>query len=164
MYSALDVANYVLGYYCEKTESGISNLKLQKILYFLQAEFLVGSGRPLFIDDIEACSYGPIVYSVNSRYSVYGGAIIPYKLIDKNKEYKTKIRNSDKKRIDAMLDTLKNYSSAALLDIIHNQNPWMKGYYKSNNQKYIMRNGMLERIKVIPNQQLKEFFSADQSC
>ena len=72
MYSALDIANYVLGYYYEKNRLCISNLKLQKILYFLQAEFLVSKKKPLFKDEIEAYGFGPVVYEVNKRYWIHG--------------------------------------------------------------------------------------------
>ena len=40
MYNALDVAKYII-FYCNTIGSSISNLKLQKVLYFVQAEFLV---------------------------------------------------------------------------------------------------------------------------
>ena len=39
-YKVLDVCKYVIDYSNEK-EYGISNLKLQKILYFIQAYFLI---------------------------------------------------------------------------------------------------------------------------
>ena len=42
MYNALSVARYIIDYY-NRHERGISNLKLQKVLYFVQAEFLVGT-------------------------------------------------------------------------------------------------------------------------
>ena len=45
MYSALDVARYII-WYCKKQGYSISNLKLPKILYFVQANFLVSIGRP----------------------------------------------------------------------------------------------------------------------
>ena len=39
MYSAIDIARYII-WYCKSHGYTISNLKLQKILYFVQAEFL----------------------------------------------------------------------------------------------------------------------------
>lgn len=39
-YNALDVSQYVIKYSNEQ-DYGISNLKLQKILYFIQAYFLI---------------------------------------------------------------------------------------------------------------------------
>ena len=45
MYSALDVARYII-WYCEEKKYIVSNLKLQKILYFIQAKFLVEKNTP----------------------------------------------------------------------------------------------------------------------
>ena len=44
MYNALTVAKYVIKR-CNDSKRTISNLKLQKILYFIQAEFLAVTGR-----------------------------------------------------------------------------------------------------------------------
>ena len=53
-YKVLDVCKYVIDYSNEK-EYGISNLKLQKILYFIQAYFLIKQpSRCCFDDKIEA--------------------------------------------------------------------------------------------------------------
>lgn len=48
MYSVLDVARYVVA---RSNRAGtISNLKLQKVLYFIQAEFLVVQNMPCFAE------------------------------------------------------------------------------------------------------------------
>lgn len=39
----------------------LTNLKLQKMLYFAQVEYLKEKGVPLFDDPIEAWQYGPVV-------------------------------------------------------------------------------------------------------
>ena len=46
MYDARTIADYVISYY-EKTDWVISNLKLQKVLYFLQAQYLVSYNKKL---------------------------------------------------------------------------------------------------------------------
>lgn len=55
MNNALDVARYVINYSNEK-EYGISNLKLQKVLYFIQACYLISDLEqgPCFSERIEA--------------------------------------------------------------------------------------------------------------
>lgn len=49
-YQANTIANYVL-YFCDINDIPISNLKLQKILWFLQLDYLVIRGTPLFVED-----------------------------------------------------------------------------------------------------------------
>ncbi len=72
MYNALEIADYVLGYYSFERDINISNLKLQKVLYFLQANHLVITGKPLFVDNIEARDFGQlfITYIRNIRFMV----------------------------------------------------------------------------------------------
>ena len=45
VYKAMEIANYVLGYYVIEKDDFISNLKLQKVLYFLQANHLVETAK-----------------------------------------------------------------------------------------------------------------------
>lgn len=52
-YNVLDVCRYVINYSNDK-DYGISNLKLQKILYFIQAYFLISANKKCFEEKIEA--------------------------------------------------------------------------------------------------------------
>lgn len=55
----------------EEKES-VTNLKLQKILYYVQGYFLAKFDRPLFPDEIQAWKFGPVVPSVYYEFSSYG--------------------------------------------------------------------------------------------
>ena len=46
----------------------ISNLKLQKLLYYAQGTFLAITDEPLFDDPIEAWTHGPVVPAVYHEY------------------------------------------------------------------------------------------------
>ena len=61
------IANYVIRY-SNKHNLDVSNLKLQKILYFIQAQFLVNHDRPCFGAKIEAWSFGPVVPTIYNEY------------------------------------------------------------------------------------------------
>lgn len=82
MYDALTVAEYVIKY---STLSGmpVSNLRLQKVLYFIQAEFMVSTNSECFNDRIEAWDLGPVVPTVYRKYKVFGASSIP---IDSSKD------------------------------------------------------------------------------
>ncbi|EMH2710059.1 hypothetical protein SI855_002815 [Clostridioides difficile] len=57
-YDAMDVVEYIL-WYCEnKLNKPINNSKLQRILYFLQKEYICKFNKLLFENDMEAWSYG----------------------------------------------------------------------------------------------------------
>ena len=57
--SAQTVANHFVELLHD--QGGISNLKLQKLLYYAQAWHLALYGEPLFRDRIEAWVHGPVV-------------------------------------------------------------------------------------------------------
>ncbi|MDR1313648.1 MAG: DUF4065 domain-containing protein [Deltaproteobacteria bacterium] len=61
--SAIAVANWFIGKNREEP-SGLTHLKLQKMLYFAQGWHLAYFNVPLFEDPIEAWKYGPVIRSV----------------------------------------------------------------------------------------------------
>ena len=119
VYSALTIAEYVL-YYAKMKGYGLSSLQLLKILYFVQAQFLVFKKTPAFADKMTAASWGPVVKSVWDRYSAYGNAFI-------NDNVKSKILTEDAKLIEEVEDLLLGFSNSLLLDIISQQEPFKKG-------------------------------------
>ena len=148
MYNAQKIAKYVI-WRLQKGDLGcnvISNLKLQKVLYFLQAEFLVSTGNPLFQDNIEAWAIGPVITDVYMRYRIYGSSCLPSNLNIKNPYLPKEIAN----RIDDLLKEIIPYSSTYLTQIAMKQTPWTKNYRKGE-------------AVVIPNDDIKEFFSEEES-
>lgn len=62
-YDAMDIAKYIITK-CTKDSKPISNLQLQKILYFIQRDYLKKVSYPLFTNNIEAWQFGPVVAEV----------------------------------------------------------------------------------------------------
>ena len=67
---ALSIANYIVNNWGDKVE--ITNLKLNKLVYYSYVESLRKLGRPLFDDAIEAWQYGPVEPAVYQAFSSYG--------------------------------------------------------------------------------------------
>lgn len=124
MYNAVNIARYVIER-CSRTGKTISNLKLQKILYFIQAEFLITKGQPCFADEIQAWDFGPVVPEVYYTYRMYGGANIP--CIGKSMVSRI-ISLGDREILDGIIDECMKYSASALVDITHSQSPWIDAY------------------------------------
>lgn len=80
-YEVLNIAKYIVQ---RSNEDGypVSNLQLQKILFYSQREFLRKSGKPLFMEEFEAWQFGPVVPSIYRRYC--GSAALPLTLYDKD--------------------------------------------------------------------------------
>lgn len=70
MYSADVVAGYAVSK-CIDDGLPISNLQLQKILYYIQKRYLK-DGSVAFDDDFEAWQFGPVIPKIYYRYSGYG--------------------------------------------------------------------------------------------
>lgn len=130
IYNALDIAKHVVQY-SHDNQYGISNLKLQKILYFIQAQFLITYDEPCFYDDIIAWDSGPIVEAVYQEYKFFGSGTIPsiYHSIVPDI-----IHPRDATLIDEVIDMCKNYSATDLLRLIHNQTPWKNGRLRASNR------------------------------
>lgn len=137
-YSVDDVARYVINY-SNKKGYAISNLKLQKILYFIQAKFLNENDSPCFDEDIEAWSFGPVVPQIYREYKEYGAGHIPpiekYYCFGSGlfdfKEIKyddTIICDTDKEQINSMVDNCSRHSATDLVNITHHQSPWIDAY------------------------------------
>lgn len=144
MYSVLDVARYII-WYCKKQGYNISNLKLQKILYFVQADFLVSNSTPCFEEEIEAWDFGPVIPEVYHKFKVYGSSNIPK---SEGLNSSILILKKDRDLIKEMVDQCAEYSASALVEITHNQDPWNNAYRKGYN-------------KIISKSAIQEYFAED---
>lgn len=159
VYKALDVARYIINY-SNRMEYGISNLKLQKLLYFVQAEFLAFTEKkePCFMEEIEAWGFGPVVPEVYQEFKQYGSSNIPtikkyyevnddWEIIEKKYDEEC-IEPQDREVINQTVDDFADYSASALVSITHNQDPWNDAYVEGMN-------------RVISRKSIKEYFEND---
>lgn len=141
MYDVNLIAKYIINR-CSKTKKSISNLKLQKMLYFVQAEFLVATDEACFKDDIEAWTYGPVVPKIYFIYKIFGSTNIP----DQGDDGFSVISSQDQDRLNAIIDAAAKYSASTLVEITHRQSPWKNAYRRAD--------------KVIHKSEIKEYFAA----
>ena len=123
---AVEVAKYILNLINEDYGETISNLKLQKILYYIQGYFLAYFDKPLFEDKIVAWAYGPVVPSVYNEYKKYGNNSLPVHEITQE-EYHMFINNLSKNElglIQQVFETYIDYSAYNLVNMTHSETPW----------------------------------------
>lgn len=77
MASCYDVANYFLARNDPEVGDLISNLKLQKMVYYAQGFSLAVLGGPLFSERIEAWDHGPVVLVLYHAFKKHGAGPIP---------------------------------------------------------------------------------------
>lgn len=144
LYNVMDASLYIANYSNARFYS-ISNLKLQKLLYFIQAYFLVEKGEPCFAENIEAWSFGPVVPKSYREFKKFGGADIPCTssyLELKEKKFETErkyfdpniISPNDKNLINNVIDKFSNLSAGTLTQISLNQKLWIDTYYSSKSK------------------------------
>ncbi|GHU51536.1 hypothetical protein FACS1894200_11810 [Spirochaetia bacterium] len=112
-----DVAKYIIN------TSPVDNLKLQKLLYYSQAVYLVQNGKePLFMDSIEAWDYGPVVPPIYQRYKGYGLDTIPASPSPLN------LNEKELESVDMTLAYYGEMSGLALMSKTHQELPWKESY------------------------------------
>ena len=135
-YSAMDIAEYAVSRKYN-LDSPISNLQLQKILYFLQVVYATSHGELLFSDQFEAWPYGPVIRSVYVRFSDFGGYPIKCR-------FDTEIADPVRSFIDAGVDLLAGKSPWELVSISHAEDsPWDIVYNKQHNHKGLISNELI---------------------
>lgn len=146
MYDVLTVSRFIINYSNEK-KYGISNLRLQKLLYFVQAVFLCEEKTECFNEDILAWDFGPVVNEAYQEFKMYGSSNIPtithfYDFSNgdiwslKKVPFDDSVITSDHKTIIMqVVDDLSKYSTTTLVSITHNQKPWVDAYRKGQNTR-----------------------------
>ena len=138
VYKALDIAKYIINK-CTCEKKAISNLLLQKILYYLQKEYLVKYGCPLFSEDMYAWQFGPVVPDIYFLFCGFGSTTITLK-------YDIVIDVDDTKKMDPIIeDKREKYPWDLVYETHAKGKPWYITY----------RNGLGDK-RIIPKELIKE--------
>jgi uncharacterized phage-associated protein len=118
-YSVFDIANKILFQVSfSGSEELISNMKLQKLLYYQQGFHLACFGTPLFNEEIEAWMYGPVVPCVYEYFKTNENRGIEYvgDVISLSKE--------EEALFNEVYRVYGKYSAIGLMEMTHNEIPW----------------------------------------
>jgi len=119
----IDVSNIILTLSEPEMGDLISNLKLQKLLYYVQGFHLAKFDAPLFEGDIKAWQYGPVSEEAYHAFKEFGsGAITPPENFDIN------ALNLEKDQLMLILDVnslFGQYSAVKLMNMTHSEPPWL---------------------------------------
>lgn len=139
IYDAIDVAGFVVDT-VHSHGKNVTNLHLQKILYYLELDKLKKEERPLFRDAIEAWKLGPVYPNVYHEYKVFGSDNINYipsifkfdknpdnKFVLKKYEYSTDlIEESDSIYYRDSVLKLSSIDPFDLVKKTHSHTPWIE--------------------------------------
>lgn len=98
----------------------LSNLKLQKLVYYSQAWYLAITGKPLFDDPIEAWVHGPVVRSLYFDYRAYGFGPITLDVEIEN----IRLSGDITEHLEDVWDVYGRYDGRYLEQLTHSEPPW----------------------------------------
>ena len=126
-----DVCDYIIHKVCTSGES-LSNLKLQKLLYYVQAWNIVFEGKPLFAGKFQAWVHDPVSRDIYNRFAKTKTLYSDINENDvRNVDHSSSIDESAKSHIDRVLSVYAKFSGAQLEELTHQEQPWLearKGY------------------------------------
>lgn len=164
VYRAIDVANYIVQMSIQNKKP-LSNLKLQKILYYLQARFLVETGEPIFNDNMEKWKYGPVIPSVYHEFKLFGSAAIEkvsntLRVVRDDSNNVTDIRfeefnencieTDDKLIISQTVNSLSDFGAFELVELTHEHSIW---------KDFELDISLNNPVDPYGNKELKDFFT-----
>lgn len=136
--NTLDLADYLISKYNGKIDEMkekynikdmsnkaeyITPLKLQKLLYYIQALSLVVYDKEAFKSKIYAWSYGPVVEDVYKKYKGKTPIITSNKIVN--------LSEGLKEIVDIVIQSYGQIEAKKLIDLTHDEEPW-KGNEKNN--------------------------------
>lgn len=131
-YNVMDVANFIIDL-CSRKGEPVSNLRLQKLLYFAWVDFYGKTRRNLFYEPMCAWQLGPVVPEVYKNYCSYGGR--PINLYWES----TEIEAEDAALLTNIVEKYWNVPSSELVDRTHKPDTaWFQVYDGGKGNKKII--------------------------
>lgn len=120
-YNVHDIADKII--LRTDTERGdiISNLKLQKLLYYMQGYHLAFFGNKFFDADLVAWTYGPVVPDVYHRFKENGAFGI---VLDSTQHEHINLSDEEEDMFSQVLAEYGKFSAIRLMEMTHQETPW----------------------------------------
>ena len=137
---ALVLANYII----KNSKKGLSNLELQKILYFTELAYIKKFDEHLIEDDFEAWQYGPVVRSVYCEYRNYGANSIEK---PENESLSKRLTKEQLEIIDNTIIECNRKSYWELVEMSHRKDGAWFHSFKDNKKEIIDKDLIREEAK-----------------
>ena len=121
-----DVCDYIIAR-CAEAGVGLNLLKLQKLLYYVQAWHLAFFGTPLFGGKFQAWVHGPVNREVYDRFkdekSLYSAVTVD----DVREGFDGSTLSDEARRhINKILNTYGAFTGDQLEEMTHSEDPWIR--------------------------------------
>ncbi len=122
MLTCHNIADYFL-FLADNEEDGadlISNLKLQKLVYYAQGFHLAIKDEPFFGESIEAWQHGPVTPELYHNKKQYGSCAIPV-----NVDFDPEVFSGEQvELLNEIYDVYGQFSAWKLRNMTHEEAPW----------------------------------------
>lgn len=140
LYSAISVAKRIVTY-CNQKGRPVSNLKLQKLLYYVWIGYYRQNSTELFFENMHAWQLGPVVPSVYYEFSPYAGMPI-------RQNYADECSPEDTVIIDKIVNDYIDYSAAELVSMTHEKGkPWDLVYRNGEGTRQPIKFSLITRLE-----------------
>lgn len=132
VYTAMNIAAEVVRQY-QKHKQPITNLKLQKVLYYVQMNALQKDGCALFEEDFQAWRHGPVLPGIYEAFRKYISGNIDYKdpVLTQNE---VAVDPECENRINEIVVRTLNLSAWDMVYKTHETKPWKDTYIPDANR------------------------------
>ena len=128
--SIIKFSEFLVHYFSFIKNETVTNLQMQKILYYIQAYHLVHFNNHPFFDDVpEAWVRGPVYRTVYNQYKSFGSG--PIILTHNENSYNEALENlnvsaNQQKYLHSALEFFSNQSINELIFRTHSERPWIE--------------------------------------
>jgi uncharacterized phage-associated protein len=113
---------FIVKAYEDGIEAEMTNMKVQKLLYYSQCLYLALYDEPLFEDEIQAWRYGPVCPPAYKFYSKFEAEQLPVP----TQEFMLEIPDEPKQVLEEIWGYFGGYHAYRLSDMTHGEFPWKK--------------------------------------
>jgi uncharacterized phage-associated protein len=151
MIDCLNVARYfIIRAYEDGMEAEMTNMKVQKLLYYSQSLHLALYDEPLFGEEIQAWRYGPVCPLAYRFYSEFEANQLDVPA----KEFLLEVPDDKKKLLEEIWGYFGGYHAYRLSDMTHGEFPWKKARKGLPPQARSTEAILLEDMKALGYQKL----------
>jgi len=143
-YKAIVIAKWFVAW-ASANEAELSNLKLQKLLYYAQGYHLARFEGPLFSESLQAWSHGPVVEKVYHTFKKFGSADLA---LDPEDDFDWP--QVDEETTQFLIHIWEEFGSLAawrLRDMTHSETPWKRHFEAGVRHLEIPRSELLQFFK-----------------
>lgn len=143
MATAIDFAKHIIRK-CIDDGEPVSNLQLQKFLYFIQKDFLRAHDTPAFYDDFEAWKFGPVVPSVYREFRSFSA--MPIFWLDE--PVALEIDPDDRTRLGYLIEKMRHMKPWDLVKATHKDGgAWHRAFFVRGCNSIISIDDIREEIR-----------------